>query len=157
MSVAAAEAGILRQCLKDTTSPALLPKRYFAAQARFQINPWWLAVCNDLRFSSVVGERTPAIRTLNWYRERLAVFQHRKVQQRLNEVDFLLQGNAREKRVDAQGKPFELLASDLRHAGPSAREALLLLRAAHVRCSTGRGPTGAASWDTGRNGRFCSK
>jgi hypothetical protein len=90
MSVAATEAGILRKCLKDTTSPDLLPKRYFESQAQFQMNPWWLAVCNDLRFPSVQGERTPAIRFFNWYREQLALSQDRAVQRRLSEVDFLL-------------------------------------------------------------------
>jgi 2-polyprenyl-6-methoxyphenol hydroxylase-like FAD-dependent oxidoreductase len=90
MSVAATEAGILRNCLKQTTAPELLPRRFFAAQARFQINPWRLAVCNDLRFSSVQGERTPAIRFFNWYREQLALTPDRRVQQRLAEVDSLL-------------------------------------------------------------------
>jgi 2-polyprenyl-6-methoxyphenol hydroxylase-like FAD-dependent oxidoreductase len=90
MSVAAAEAGILRRCLKETTSPELLPRRFFAAQAAFQINPWRLAVCNDLRFSSVQGERTPAIRFFNWYREQLALSPSRRVQQRLAEADLLL-------------------------------------------------------------------
>jgi hypothetical protein len=90
MSVAAAEAGILRNCLKETTAPELLPQRFFAAQARFQINPWRLAVCNDLKFSSVQGERTPAIRFFNWYREQLALTPDRQVQKRLGEVDSLL-------------------------------------------------------------------
>jgi len=90
MSVAATEAGILRKCLNETTAPDSLPKRFFAAQARFQFNPWWLAVCNDLRFSSVQGERTQAIRFFNWYRELLALTPDRKVQQRLAEVDMLL-------------------------------------------------------------------
>jgi hypothetical protein len=90
MSVAATEAGILRKCLKETTSPELLPKRFFAEQAGFQTNPWRLAVCNDLRFSSVQGERTPAIRFFNWYREQLALSPDRRVQQRLGEVDLLL-------------------------------------------------------------------
>jgi 2-polyprenyl-6-methoxyphenol hydroxylase-like FAD-dependent oxidoreductase len=90
MSVAAAEAGILRNSLKETTAPELLPKRFFAAQARFQINPWRLAVCNDLRFSSVQGERTPSIRFFNWYREQLALTPDRQVQKRLGEVDSLL-------------------------------------------------------------------
>jgi 2-polyprenyl-6-methoxyphenol hydroxylase-like FAD-dependent oxidoreductase len=90
MSVAATEAGILRNCLNETTSPELLPKRFFAAQARFQTNPWRLAVCNDLRFSSVQGDRTPAIRFFNWYREQLALCPDRRVQQRLGEVDLLL-------------------------------------------------------------------
>ena len=91
MSVAATEAGILRNCLKQTTAPELLPRRFFAAQARFQINPWRLAVCNDLRFSSVQGDRTPAIRFFNWYREQPApLTPDRRVQQRLAEVDSLL-------------------------------------------------------------------
>jgi len=89
MSVAATEAGILRKCLKQTT-PELLPRRFFAEQARFQINPWRLAVCNDLRFSSVQGERTPAIRFFNWYREQLALTPDSTVQKRLAEVDSLL-------------------------------------------------------------------
>jgi 2-polyprenyl-6-methoxyphenol hydroxylase-like FAD-dependent oxidoreductase len=90
MSVAATEAGILRKCLRETASPELLPKRFFAAQAEFQINPWRLAVCNDLRFSSVQGERTTAIRFFNWYHERLALSRDRRVQQCLGEVDLLL-------------------------------------------------------------------
>jgi len=49
-----------------------------------------VAVCNDLRFSSVQGERTPAIRFFNWYREQLALSPDRRVQQRLGEVDLLL-------------------------------------------------------------------
>ncbi|HWN57958.1 MAG TPA: tryptophan 7-halogenase [Methylomirabilota bacterium] len=113
MSVAATEAGILRKCLKETTAPYLLPRRFFAAQARFQINPWWLAVCNDLRFSSVQGERTPAIRFFNWYRERLALTPDRKVQQRLAEVDMLL------KPVASMFDPMialRALASPLRNA-----------------------------------------
>ena len=90
MSVAATEAAILRKSLKETTAPELLPKRFFEAQAGFQINPWRLAVSNDLRFSSVQGERTPAINFLNWYREQLALSTDRRVQQRLGEVDLLL-------------------------------------------------------------------
>jgi 2-polyprenyl-6-methoxyphenol hydroxylase-like FAD-dependent oxidoreductase len=113
MSVAATEAGILRKCLKETADPYLLPRRFFAAQARFQFNPWWLAVCNDLRFSSVQGERTPAIRFFNWYRERLALTPDRKVQQRLAEVDMLL------KPVASMFDPMialRALASPLRNA-----------------------------------------
>src|SRR5712692_5142239 len=34
---------------------------------------------------------------------------------------YVVQRNAREKRVDAQGKPFELFASDLRHAGLNSK------------------------------------
>jgi hypothetical protein len=38
----------------------------------------------------VQGERTPAIRFFNWYREQLALSPSRRVQQRLAEVDLLL-------------------------------------------------------------------
>jgi hypothetical protein len=34
----------------------------------------------------------------------------------------VVQRNAREKRMDAQGKPFEFLASELRHDGPFKRQ-----------------------------------
>lgn len=90
MSVAVTEAGILRRCLAQTTSPQLLPKLFFTEQGRFQANPWRLAVSNDLRFFSVQGERTRAIRAFNWYREQLALSPDRSVQQRLAEVDSLL-------------------------------------------------------------------
>jgi hypothetical protein len=90
MSVAATEARILRRCLKETTAPELLPKRFFAEQAGFQINPWRLAVCNDVRFSSVQAERTSAIRFFNRYGKQLALSPNRYVQQRLGEVDLLL-------------------------------------------------------------------
>src|SRR5258708_18154353 len=56
----------------------------------YQTNQWRLAVCNDVMFSSVQGERTPAIRFFNWYREQLALSPNRRVQQRLGEVDLLL-------------------------------------------------------------------
>jgi 2-polyprenyl-6-methoxyphenol hydroxylase-like FAD-dependent oxidoreductase len=113
MSVAAAEAGILRKCLTETTSPELLPRRFFAAQAKFQINPWRLAVCNDLRFSSVQGERTPAIRFFNWYRERLALSADRRVQKRLGEVDLLLKPVA---SIFEPSIMLRVLASPLRSA-----------------------------------------
>jgi hypothetical protein len=44
-----------------------------------------------------------------------------------------VQRNAREKCVDAERKPFVLLASDLRHDGRLRREAPLPLRALRVR------------------------
>lgn len=90
MSAAATEAGILRACLARTTSPDALPQLFFAEQSRFQANPWWLAVSNDLRFSSVQGIRSPAVRAFNWYRRQLAQSPARPVQQRLGEIDMLL-------------------------------------------------------------------
>jgi 2-polyprenyl-6-methoxyphenol hydroxylase-like FAD-dependent oxidoreductase len=90
MSAAATEAGILRKCLARTTAPDQLPKLFFTEQSRFQLNPWRLAVCNDLRFSSVKGKRTSAVRAFNWYREQLALSSDRYVLQQLGEVDLLL-------------------------------------------------------------------
>jgi hypothetical protein len=113
MSVAATEARILRRCLKETTAPELLPKRLFAEQARFQINPWRLAVCNDLRFSSVRGERTSAIRFFNWYRKQLALSPNRYVQGRLGEVDLLLKPVA---SIFDPSITLRVLASSLRPA-----------------------------------------
>ena len=90
MSVASSGAGILRKCLAQTTSPRQLPKLFFAEQARFQINPWRNAVCNDLRFRSVQGKRTLAIHAFNWYRDQLAMCSDTRLQQRLADVDHLL-------------------------------------------------------------------
>lgn len=90
MSVAATEAGILRQCLRAEPSLDRLPERFLAAQGRFQRNPWRLATCNDLRFSSVEGERTTSVRAFNWYRDQLAASPDRRVQMWLRDIDQLL-------------------------------------------------------------------
>ncbi|MDP3172879.1 MAG: FAD-binding protein [Phenylobacterium sp.] len=90
MSVAASEAGILRRCLAQTTSPRELPALFFAKQAKFKANPWRLAISNDLRFASVEGERTAAVGVFNWWRVQLGLSPDRAVQQRLAEVDLLL-------------------------------------------------------------------
>lgn len=90
MSSAASSAGILRKCLARTTSPSDLPKMFFHEQGRFQASPWRLAVSNDLRFSSVEGERSPAVKAFNWYRDQLSRCSDRHVLQRLGEVDLLL-------------------------------------------------------------------
>lgn len=90
MSVAATEAGILRQCLRVEPLLDRVPERFLAAQGHFQKNPWRLATCNDLRFSSVVGDRTRAVRTFNWYRDQLAAAPDRRVQMRLRDIDQLL-------------------------------------------------------------------
>ncbi len=90
MSVAAAEAAILRDCMKHSSSSELLPRRFFTAQAEFQINPWRLAVCNDLRFSYVQGRRTSSVRFFNWYRQRIALTPSPDVQRRVAEVEGLL-------------------------------------------------------------------
>ena len=71
MSVAAGDAGILKKCLRDTTSLAELPKRFFAEQAHFQKNAYELACRNDLKFRAVVGKRDLRTRVFNWYTEQV--------------------------------------------------------------------------------------
>lgn len=70
MSVAAVEATILGDTIRECgiTHPGLT-RKFFAAQGRFQLNPWRVAVGNDLKFPGTVGDRPLAIRFLNWYRE----------------------------------------------------------------------------------------
>jgi 2-polyprenyl-6-methoxyphenol hydroxylase-like FAD-dependent oxidoreductase len=70
MSVAAVEATILGDTLRECgTAHPDLARKFFAAQGRFQLNPWRVAVGNDLKFPGTVGERPFAIRFLNWYRD----------------------------------------------------------------------------------------
>ncbi len=71
MSVAAGDAGILRRCLKKTTSTRELPRLFFAEQAKFQRNAYQLACSNDLKFTAVEGKRTARTRLFNWYRDRI--------------------------------------------------------------------------------------
>jgi 2-polyprenyl-6-methoxyphenol hydroxylase-like FAD-dependent oxidoreductase len=70
MTVAAVEATILGDTLRECgVADPDLSRKFFAAQGRFQLNPWRVAVGNDLKFPGTVGERPLAIRFLNWYRE----------------------------------------------------------------------------------------
>ncbi len=71
MSVAAGDAGILKQCLQQTTSPELLPTLFFKHQASFQRNAYQLACANDLRFRTVQGPRTLRTRIFNWYNDQI--------------------------------------------------------------------------------------
>ena len=71
MSVATADAGILRGCLDQTTSPRELPRLFFREQARFQKNAYQLACRNDLRFDSVQGKRSLRVRLFNAYRDMI--------------------------------------------------------------------------------------
>lgn len=69
MSVAV-EAKILRDTLRECgRAHPDLARKFFASQGRFQLNPWRVAVGNDLKFPGTVGERPLAIRFLNWYRD----------------------------------------------------------------------------------------
>ena len=115
MTVAAAEAGILRRCLRQTTSPRDLPKLFFAEQGRFQRTPWRLATANDLNFDSVVGHRPFSVKAFNWYRRQLVLARNRRVQQHLAEVDTLL------KPVSAVFNPVIALVAAAARATPNLR------------------------------------
>jgi 2-polyprenyl-6-methoxyphenol hydroxylase-like FAD-dependent oxidoreductase len=65
MTVAAQEAVLLQDCLRD--GDADLARRFFAV-ARVAIDtPWDIAVGNDLRHPQVQGPRPPKVRFINWY------------------------------------------------------------------------------------------
>ena len=71
MTVAAAEALILRDCLRDSTQR--LAPRFFRRAAKLIDVPWDMAVGADLRFASVEGPRTRRVRAINAYMARLHV------------------------------------------------------------------------------------
>lgn len=65
MSVAAQEALLLQQCLRDGADG--LARRFFAAAEKIVDVPWNITVGNDLRHPRVEGSRTPLRRFINWY------------------------------------------------------------------------------------------
>jgi len=65
MSVAAQEALLLQQCLRD--GPSDIARRFFAAAVKIVDVPWNITVGNDLRHPRVEGSRTPLRRFINWY------------------------------------------------------------------------------------------
>jgi 2-polyprenyl-6-methoxyphenol hydroxylase-like FAD-dependent oxidoreductase len=65
MTTAAVEALALRDCL--TRGRRGLAKRFFARAAKIVAIPWSVSVTADLRFPHVQGQRTRAVRFLNWY------------------------------------------------------------------------------------------
>ncbi|MFG1831000.1 NAD(P)/FAD-dependent oxidoreductase [Micromonospora chersina] len=69
MTVAAAEAVVLRDCLRRGRRD--LPRRFFAAAAKVVDVPWDMAVGADLRHPAVVGPRSGRTRFLNGYVTRL--------------------------------------------------------------------------------------
>ena len=69
--IAAGDAGILKQCLKEVTSLEDLPALYFKRQAKFQRNAYTLACYNDLKFDTVVGPRPLKTRLFNWYVDQI--------------------------------------------------------------------------------------
>ncbi|WNM39339.1 FAD-binding protein [Micromonospora halotolerans] len=71
MTVAAAEAVVLRDCLRRGRRD--LPRRFFTAAAKVVDVPWDMAVGADLRHPAVVGPRSARTRFLNGYVARLHV------------------------------------------------------------------------------------
>lgn len=69
MSVAALEAVALGESLRH--GPSGLARRFFARAAKLVDVPWGIAVGNDLRMEETAGPRTPAVRFINWYIEKL--------------------------------------------------------------------------------------
>ncbi|HEY8491058.1 MAG TPA: monooxygenase [Dehalococcoidia bacterium] len=71
MTVAALEATALRACLDE--GRAHLAQRFFRRAARVVDSPWQIAVGGDLRIPEVEGKRTPMVRFINWYVDRVHV------------------------------------------------------------------------------------
>ncbi|MGH3902616.1 MAG: FAD-dependent oxidoreductase [Pseudonocardiaceae bacterium] len=71
MTIAAAEALVLRECLRQRR--ARLAPRFFRRAARLIDVPWSIAVGNDLRFPQVEGPRPMRQRMVNRYVSRLHV------------------------------------------------------------------------------------
>ncbi len=74
MTAAAVSASILRGLL-DQSGPANpeLPRRFFAAQARFQSDPFRIAAGADLRFPFTDGERTMSVKLFNRYMDAVSL------------------------------------------------------------------------------------
>ncbi|WP_162907780.1 FAD-dependent oxidoreductase [Allorhizocola rhizosphaerae] len=71
MTVAAAEALVLRECLAK--GRAGLPRRFYAKTAKLIDVPWDMAVGADLRYGHVLGTRSAKTNLLNGYVARLFV------------------------------------------------------------------------------------
>jgi 2-polyprenyl-6-methoxyphenol hydroxylase-like FAD-dependent oxidoreductase len=65
MAVAAQEAALLRQCLREGT--AELARRFFDGAADLIDPPWAMAVANDLRHPQVTGACSVTMTFLTWY------------------------------------------------------------------------------------------
>ena len=72
MTSAAFTAGILAGCIDAVgpTSPEL-PRRFFAAQAKFLREPWGMATGADFRYATTAGARPLGVRFLNPYFDAL--------------------------------------------------------------------------------------
>lgn len=71
MTVAAQEAALLQECLRDGDPD--LARRFFKAAKTAIDTPWDIAVGNDLRHPQVQGPRSPKVRFINWYIGKLHV------------------------------------------------------------------------------------
>lgn len=71
MTVAAQEAAVLRECLREGDDD--LARRFFSTAAATIDTPWDIAVGNDLRHPRVKGPRSAKIRFINWYIGKLHV------------------------------------------------------------------------------------
>jgi flavin-dependent dehydrogenase len=71
MTVAATEAEALGECLANGDSQ--LAKRFFNQASKIIDTPWRSAAGNDLRNPEVEGSRTPMVRFINWYIDRLHI------------------------------------------------------------------------------------
>lgn len=69
MTVACLEAEVLRRCL--AAGRRGLTRRFFRAAARALNDPWRMAVAADLSMPEVAGRRTPAVRLINAYVDRV--------------------------------------------------------------------------------------
>ena len=69
MSVAAQEAAVLHQCLRQGADG--LAQRFFTQAGKVIDNPWSIAVGSDLRFPEVEGPRTKQTAFINWYLEKV--------------------------------------------------------------------------------------
>jgi 2-polyprenyl-6-methoxyphenol hydroxylase-like FAD-dependent oxidoreductase len=96
MSVASMYADVLDACLRERAQLAWglsgLWRAFFEQAARVADRPWQLATSEDFRYSETIGPRSPALRFLHWYTNKLqsAASRMPSVAERLNEVVHLL-------------------------------------------------------------------
>jgi hypothetical protein len=65
MTSGALSALILGECIKNNSDDNELPRKFFAAQARFQAEPWGLATGADFRIAGTEGTRPLISRVLD--------------------------------------------------------------------------------------------
>ncbi len=70
IAVAAQQAALLRQCLREGTAD--LARRFFGGAAALIDPPWAMAVSNDLRHPQVVGACSVTMKFLAWYIGKLS-------------------------------------------------------------------------------------